>query len=93
MGSAIWQLDKFVFDIAFISVFSASGVLTLWLRPFFNRNEAVSVGLERGITKGSYNRVITANDCRHPFAVIRCVVVPLRVSRRHVPQEKRSMFS
>ena len=64
MDSAIWQLDKFVFGI----IPSASGVLTLW---FLNRNEAVSFGLERGITKSSYDRVITANDCHHPFAFMR----------------------
>jgi hypothetical protein len=37
----------------------------------FNRNEAGSVSAERGITKGSCDRVITANDCHHPFAVMR----------------------
>jgi len=93
MGSAIWQLDKVIFDIAFISVLSTSGVLILWFLPFFNRNESVSVSLERGMTKGSYDRVITSNDYRHLFAVICCMVVPLRVSRRHIPQAKQSMFS
>jgi hypothetical protein len=73
VGSTILQLDKFVLSITFISVLFDPGVLTLW---FINRKEAGSVGLKREIAKDSYDRVITANDCHHLFAVVRCVVVP-----------------